>query len=120
MKFLGDVLKSIFKKSFTQRYPLVKPAIPKGFRGRVIHLPEKCIYCGLCAQFCPSGAITVDVKNKVWKYDYGKCLFCSQCEEVCRELAKRNAIKMSRLYELADYKKDTFVHIDRKTFTPKS
>ena len=113
MKLLGEALRNIGKKPFTGKYPAVKPKVPFNLRGKVIHIPERCIYCGICAKYCPSGAITVDVKNKVWRIDYGRCLFCQQCEEACREIVKKDAIKLSSIYELADAGKRTLVHEDR-------
>ena len=102
MKLLGEALRNLARKPFTEKYPQEKPQVPYNFRGKVVHIPDKCIYCGLCAKYCPSNAITVDVKNKTWSIDYGKCLFCQQCEEVCRDMIKKNAIKLSSVYELAN------------------
>jgi ech hydrogenase subunit F len=113
MKLTGEALKNIFRRPFTQRYPKVKPMIPEGLRGRVEHSKDKCIYCGLCAKYCPSNAIEVDVKKKEWRYDMGRCLFCAQCEEVCREMVKKNAIAMAMDYEHAEKRKEKLVTVHR-------
>ena len=85
-RLLGEAMKNLFRKPFTEKYPVERPKLPFDYRGKVVHIQKKCIYCGICAKYCPSGAITVDVKKKVWRIDYGRCLFCQQCEEACRDI----------------------------------
>jgi formate hydrogenlyase subunit 6/NADH:ubiquinone oxidoreductase subunit I len=115
MRMIFEALKGAFRKPFTQNYPKVRPLIPEGLRGRVEHDMGKCIYCGLCAKYCPSGAIEVDVKKREWRYDLGKCLMCSQCEETCRYMARANAIRMAMDFEHAERKKDAFLTVHRGT-----
>jgi hypothetical protein len=43
--------------------------------------PEICTGCGMCAQNCPAGAITLE--NGKAKIDYEKCLGCGFCISVC-------------------------------------
>jgi len=105
MRILPEAMRNLFRRRFTRKYPDEKPIIPEGFRGKIEHSREKCIYCGMCARYCPSHAISVDPKEKTWRVDYGRCIFCQQCEEVCRDMVKANAIKMGKEYELADTKK---------------
>ncbi|MEJ5293101.1 MAG: 4Fe-4S binding protein [Candidatus Methanosuratincola sp.] len=38
---------------------------------------SKCMLCGRCRNFCPTGAIKFDVEEK------GKCTHCNLCAEVC-------------------------------------
>lgn len=44
---------------------------------------SKCIFCSLCARNCPSGALTVDRKNRIWEVDEGLCTACGVCENGC-------------------------------------
>lgn len=117
MRFTAEALKNMFKRPFTRKYPKVKPVLPERFRGRVIHDSKKCIYCGLCAKHCPSGAIEVDVKKGEWKYDMGRCLFCGQCEEVCRDMVRANAIRMAMDFEHADRKRKNLITIHNRPKT---
>ena len=43
--------------------------------------PEKCIYCRLCENTCPSEAIQVEVDH--WVLDEEKCISCGVCLEAC-------------------------------------
>ncbi|UCD07382.1 MAG: 4Fe-4S binding protein [Candidatus Aenigmatarchaeota archaeon] len=113
MRLTGEALKNVFKRPFTQKYPKVKPIIPEGLRGRVEHDKNKCIYCGMCDKYCPSGAIEVEV-GRAWRYDMGRCLFCSQCEEVCKYMVRKNAITMVMDFEHAERKKSRLITIHKK------
>jgi pyruvate ferredoxin oxidoreductase delta subunit len=42
---------------------------------------DKCVGCGLCAQFCPEGCIKI-VNGKA-KIDYDYCKGCLICKEIC-------------------------------------
>jgi len=113
MRLIGEALKNLGRKPDTRKYPAEKPRVPFNLRGKVVHLPDRCIYCGICQKYCPSNAITVDVNNRVWRIDYGRCAFCQQCEEVCRDIVKKDAIKLSSIYELAEKDKKRMIYEDK-------
>jgi formate hydrogenlyase subunit 6/NADH:ubiquinone oxidoreductase subunit I len=114
MGLIRTALANIFRPRFTQRYPKVKPKVPGDLRGKLYHDRSKCIYCGLCEKYCPSGAIKVDKIKKTWTHDLGRCIFCAQCEETCHLLPKRDAIKMSPEFELATRSKRGLVRTHEK------
>lgn len=107
---LGDVVKSLFRKPVTEKYPFVKSETPENFRGKLVWDPEKCTGCQLCIKDCPSNAIellVVDKVNKkfVMRYNMDRCTFCAQCVVNCRF----NCIHMSEeQWELASTKREPF------------
>jgi formate hydrogenlyase subunit 6/NADH:ubiquinone oxidoreductase subunit I len=107
---LGDVLRSLFKKPFTQLYPFEKKPAPVQLRGKLTWDPTKCTGCQLCIKDCPANAIeliTLDKVNKrfVMRYNIDRCTFCEQCVISCRF----KCLDMSNEdWELASIKKEPF------------
>jgi uncharacterized Fe-S center protein len=48
---------------------------------------DKCLACAVCAEWCPSDAITVD---EVAQIDGTKCIGCGECIAICQEGAVRH------------------------------
>jgi formate hydrogenlyase subunit 6/NADH:ubiquinone oxidoreductase subunit I len=100
VKVIRQVLRSVFKKPNTTRYPYVKSGMPKGFRGKIKFYPERCIGCKLCMRDCPSNAITikkVGEKQFEAEFDLGKCIYCGQCVDSCL----KKALEYTEEFELA-------------------
>lgn len=51
-----------------------------------LDLPEidsaKCLGCGECAEWCPSGAVRV-VEGKARVVNPEACSYCTECEAIC-------------------------------------
>lgn len=105
-KMIREVLKSLFKKPATSRYPFVKTAMPEKFRGKLKFYPERCIGCKLCMRDCPSNAIKiikVGEKSFEAEIDLGKCIYCAQCVDSCL----KKALEATPEFELASLGRET-------------
>jgi formate hydrogenlyase subunit 6/NADH:ubiquinone oxidoreductase subunit I len=115
----NDVLVSLFKRPFTERYPYVVRAAPARLRGKLIWDESKCDGCKLCVRDCPARAREVEVvdraaKKYAYHYRVDRCIYCAQCVVSCKE----GALSMSTTeYHLAstDKKKFTEVYSARGT-----
>jgi len=99
-KMMSQVLRSIFKRPATTKYPFVKSGMPEKFRGKLKFYPERCIGCKLCMKDCPSNAINikkVGEKQFECEIDLGKCIYCAQCVDSCM----KKALESTREFELA-------------------
>lgn len=123
--------RSLFKRDMmTIEYPEVKRDYSQRFRG--MHFisidsskTENCTACYLCQTVCPAECITIVAEERPEETNqYGvskekrplsfdidalRCCFCGFCEEAC----PKDAIKLSRNYELAvPTRKDAVYDID--------
>ena len=126
----------VFRRSLqtgivTTRYPDGPDPMPAGARGTPELIAERCRGHAACAAVCPTGAIDVlpaspgaangmartgaasaasNVETldapRIWQIDYGRCVFCGLCAEVCPTKPIK-ALIMSEDYELGSYSRDT-------------
>lgn len=100
-RIIPDVLKNLFSKPFTLKYPSEKREPPKDTRGKIKIDREECIECGICKRVCPPHAISYDDEDKP-VIDLGLCIFCGECVDACPV----NALSRSKEYELGLYDRD--------------
>jgi Ni,Fe-hydrogenase III small subunit/ferredoxin len=94
----------ILQKSFsigsaTADYPRISPHVAEQFRGCPEFDFEAWSDARPAAEACPTGAIALrdsDGTRQV-TVDYGRCIFCGECEQVSAD----GAVRMTRRFELA-------------------
>ncbi|WP_406673727.1 4Fe-4S binding protein [Nonomuraea sp. N2-4H] len=100
VKGLSITLRHMLRKSVTQQYPEVKPALPPRSRGVIALVEENCTSCMLCARECPDWCIYIDSHKETipapeggrprqrnvldrFAIDFSLCMYCGICIEVC-------------------------------------
>ena len=107
---LSDIMRSLVRRPFTEKYPYVVRESPERTRGELEWDASKCTGCMLCVKDCPADAIRVTVvdraaKKFVFRYRTDRCVYCGQCLVSC----KPGALTMSReRWHLASTSKEDF------------
>jgi NADH-quinone oxidoreductase subunit I len=98
---LQVTIKELFKPNQTVQYPHVREDPPTRARGVIALKEENCTVCMLCSRSCPDWCIYIEGhKDKApprreggkprtvqaldrFDIDYGLCMYCGICVEVC-------------------------------------
>ncbi|MBP7053868.1 MAG: NADH-quinone oxidoreductase subunit NuoB [Phycisphaerae bacterium] len=99
------VLRARWKQGYrTVGFPDKPPTLPAMYRGRPLCDPGKCqAGCTACINACPTGAISR--KGNELRVDMGRCLFCTDCADVC----PAKAIDFTREYSTATRTREALV-----------
>ena len=133
LKGLSITFGFMFRKHTTIPYPSRKKQHAPRFHGlhelrRYGDGKERCIGCELCSSVCPANAITVigaenapdDRRSPGERYaaryeiDELRCIFCGMCEEAC----PTDAIVLTPRFEMADYRRGSFVYSKDRLLVP--
>jgi len=114
LSILSDIIKNLFKKPLTVKFPYESIPISEGYRGEHSYNIDHCIVCGLCAKVCPDRAIEMveiaeeykeKYPKKYPKIDLGKCCFCALCEDIC----PTKCLKLTKNFFLSTFNKSTVI-----------
>ena len=122
-----------FQKKPTVSYPNVRKQHAPRCHGlhelrRYADGKERCIGCELCSIACPANAITViGAENSPedrrspgerfaarYEIDELRCIFCGLCEEAC----PTDAIVLTPRFEMADYRRGSFIYSKDRLLVP--
>jgi ferredoxin len=51
--------------------------------GTIFWNKDRCLQCGACTSFCPTGALKMDLQDRLVDFDGSKCIVCESCLDVC-------------------------------------
>ena len=108
--------KSFSVGSATADYPRISPRLAEQFRGCPEFDFEIWSDARPAAEACPTGAIALldhDGLRQV-TVDYGRCIFCGECEAASAD----GAVRMTRKFELAVSNRRDLIHIAEYTLHP--
>lgn len=97
-KELADFGNRILEKATSNK--LSKPSVPgnrpykKAGTGMVPKADSSCTSCGLCAQKCPTGAISANTPGTT---DKNKCISCMRCVSICPVQARKVSSLMTTI-----------------------
>ena len=121
---LWVTLKALFRKPVTVMWPDEKEELAVRARGVIALDTENCTSCMLCSRECPDWCIYIEAhkveiqpdkpggrvrtKNILDRFDidYGLCMYCGICVEVC----PFDALYWSPDYEYSEYKISNLLH----------
>ncbi len=112
-------LRTMLSKAVTVQYPEERIELPERTRGVIALLEENCTVCMLCSKDCPCWCIYIEGHKEAvpgrrkpvnaldrFAIDYGLCMYCGICVEVC----PFDALHWSPYFEYNSYTYEGMIH----------
>ncbi len=114
LREVKEALISLFSPAYTTTFPAGQHVPAERFRGKPVVDDKNCVGCETCANVCPAGAISVSDNPvsavRTITRDYGKCIFCGQCETFC--LTQQGVRLSNVIFDMATF--DRYTNIEKQ------